>query len=46
MSDREQKPKEDDQAERDETVEDLEAPEDQAGEVTGGLSDWYKRDNE
>jgi hypothetical protein len=35
------------QLERDETVQDLEAPEEQAEDVSGGaLSDWYKQVNE
>lgn len=40
MSEREQKPKEDEQAEREETVEDIEVPEGDAEDVEGGKQGW------
>jgi hypothetical protein len=48
MSEHEQRPSKDEETEREETVQDLEAPEEQAEDVTGGkaLSDWYKQVNE
>jgi hypothetical protein len=39
MSEREQKPSEDDETEREETVQDLDVPEGHGEDVTGGRSD-------
>lgn len=48
MSEHKQKPKEDEQTEREETIEDLEASQEKAEGVKGGkaLSDWYKKVDE
>jgi hypothetical protein len=43
MSEREQRPSEGEEAERGETVQDLEAPDEESEDVKGG---WYKQVNE